>query len=159
MISIRRATAEDAQPIGAVFNAAVREGWTYLGELAREPMFPPEEWDKVVIEHAAPNALFVAVDEDGEVVGFSAVHSRECEMFLLFVHPGHAGRGVGRALLDAAHEELRAAGCHEGFLYTHEANKRALAVYEAAGYRRDGSVRESEFRGVHLREPRLVKPL
>ena len=80
-------------------------------------------------------------------------------MFLLFVHPKHAGRRVGRALLDAAHGALRDAGCREAFLYTHEENERALAVYEAAGYRRDGSVRESDFRGVHLREPRLVKPL
>jgi ribosomal protein S18 acetylase RimI-like enzyme len=120
---------------------------------------PPEEWDKTVIEHAPPNVLLVAIDESGNVVGFSAVHPREGEMFLLFVHPEHAGRGVGRALLDAAHEALRAAGCREAFLYTHEANERALAVYEASGYRRDGYVRESDFRGVHLREPRLVKSL
>jgi ribosomal protein S18 acetylase RimI-like enzyme len=80
-------------------------------------------------------------------------------MYLLFVHPEHAGRGVGRALLDVAHDALRAAGCREVFLYTHEQNERALAVYEAAGYRRDGTVRESDFRGIHLREPRLVKPL
>jgi ribosomal protein S18 acetylase RimI-like enzyme len=66
---------------------------------------------------------------------------------------------VGRSLLDAAHEALRAAGCREAFLYTHQENERALAVYEAGGYRRDGSVRESDFRGVHLREPRMVKPL
>jgi len=80
-------------------------------------------------------------------------------MFLLFVHPEHAGRGVGRTLLGAAHDALRTAGCREAFLYTHEQNMRAIAVYEAAGYRRDGSVRESDFRGVHLREPRMVRPL
>lgn len=159
MISIRRAVASDAQKIGAVFDAAVREGWTYLGDLAREPMFPPDEWDKLVVEHAPPNVLLVAIDEPGDVVGFTAVHPREGEMFLLFVHPKHAGRGVGRALLDAAHGALRDAGCREAFLYTHAENERALAVYEAAGYRRDGSVRESDFRGVQLREPRLVKPL
>jgi ribosomal protein S18 acetylase RimI-like enzyme len=159
MTSIRRAVASDAQKIGAVFDAAVREGWTYLGEIAREPMFPPDEWDKLVVEHAPPKVLLVAIDEPGDVVGFTAVHPREGEMFLLFVHPTHAGRGVGRALLDAAHGALRAAGCREAFLYTHEQNERGLTVYEAAGYRRDGSVRESDFRGVHLREPRLVKPL
>jgi RimJ/RimL family protein N-acetyltransferase len=80
-------------------------------------------------------------------------------MFLLFFHPGHASRGVGRELLEAGHEALRAPGCREVYLYTHEENERALAVYEAAGYRRDGAVRESDFRGVHLREPRLVKQL
>jgi ribosomal protein S18 acetylase RimI-like enzyme len=159
MASIRRAIPADAQMIGAVFDAAVREGWTYLGELARSPMFPPEEWDKVVMDHAPPNALLVAEDETGNLVGFTAVHPGEGEMYLLFVHPEHAGRGVGRALLDAAHEALRSAGCREAFLYTHQENKRAIAVYEAAGYRRDGSVRASDFRGVHLREPRFTKPL
>jgi ribosomal protein S18 acetylase RimI-like enzyme len=159
MISIRRGVAGDAQKIGAVFDAAVRETWTYLGELAREPMFPPDEWEKLVIDYAPPNALLVAVDEQDNIVGFSAVHTQDCEMFLLFVHPEHAGLGVGRALLDAAHEALRSAGCREVFLFTHEQNERSLAVYEAAGYRRDGSVRESDFRGVHLREPRLVKLL
>lgn len=159
MISIRPAVASDAQQIGAVFDAAVREGWTYLGDLAREPMFRPDDWDKLVAGHAAPNVLLVAIDEPDGVVGFTAVHPRDGEMFLLFVHPKHAGRGAGRALLDAAHEALRAAGRSEAFLYTHEQNQRALTVYEAAGYRRDGSVRESDFFGVHLREPRLVKPL
>jgi ribosomal protein S18 acetylase RimI-like enzyme len=77
----------------------------------------------------------------------------------LFVDPAAAGRGVGRRLLDAAHDALRDAGCGEAFLYTHEQNERALAVYRAAGYRPDGTVRESDFRGVALRELRLVKPL
>ena len=29
-VEVRRATADDAQAIGAVFDAAVRAGWTYL---------------------------------------------------------------------------------------------------------------------------------
>src|SRR5260370_13435611 len=122
-------------------------------------MLPAHEWEQLVVEHAAPNVLLVGVDERGEVVGFAAVHPREGEMYLLFVHPEHAGRGVGRTLLDAAHAALRAAGRRQAFLYTHEQNERALSVYEAAGYRRDGTVRESDFRGVRLREPRLVKAL
>jgi ribosomal protein S18 acetylase RimI-like enzyme len=159
MTTIRRAAAVDAQKIGAIFDAAVSAGWKYLGELARKPMFPPEEWDKLVTEHAPPNALFVAVNASDEILGFTAVHPQEGEMYLLFVHPTHAGLGVGRALLAAAHEVLRAAGCREAFLYTHEQNKRARAVYEGAGYRCDGTVRESDFRCVRLREPRLVKAL
>lgn len=159
MVSIRHAALADAQKIGAVFDAAVCEAWTYLGELARNPMFPPDEWEKTVIEHAPPNALLVAINEEGDLIGFTAVHPRDCEMYLLFVHPKHAGRGLGRVLLDAAHEALRVSGCHEAFLYTHEENKRAIAVYEAAGYRPDGSVRESDFRGIHLRELRFTKPL
>jgi RimJ/RimL family protein N-acetyltransferase len=45
------------------------------------------------------------------------------------------------------------------FLYVHEKNERALAVYAAAGYRPDGTDRVSDFRGTEIRELRLVKPL
>lgn len=158
-MTIRRAMAADARRIGEVFDAAVFAGWKYLGELASKPMFDAEEWDRVVAEHAPPNALFVAIDDSDQIAGFSAIHPQEGEMYLLFVHPDYAGRGIGRALLDAAHEGLRQAGCREAFLYTNEQNKRAQAVYEAAGYRRDGTIRETDFRGVLLREPRMVKTL
>ncbi len=39
------------------------------------------------------------------------------------------------------------------------ATDRARAVYAAAGYRPDGTVRESDSGGAPLRELRLVKPL
>jgi ribosomal protein S18 acetylase RimI-like enzyme len=158
-ISLRDATAADAQAIGAVFDASVRVGWSFLGDVARQPLFSPDDWDKLVIDHAPPNALLVAADEADRVVGYTAVHPDDGEMFLLFVDPAHGGRGIGRMLLSAAHNALRAAGCNEAFLFTHEQNERALAVYASAGYRPDGSSRESEFHGVATRELRLVKPL
>src|SRR3954466_3378522 len=98
--TIRRATAADAQAMGAVFDAAVRAGWAYLGDLAQTPMFPPDEWDKEVADHAPPNVMLVAV-ESTAIVGFVAVHPAEGELFLLFVNPEAAGRGIGRRLLDA----------------------------------------------------------
>lgn len=156
MIELRKARADDAQHIGAVFDAAVREGWRYMGELAQHPMFPPEEWDKLVAAHAPPNYLLVATVDQRQIVGFVAVHPPTCEMYLLFVHPAHSGQGVGRMLLDAGHAALQSGGCSEAFLYTHEQNERAIHVYQAAGYRRDGSVRESNFRGIDQREPRFV---
>ena len=78
---------------------------------------------------------------------------------LLFVHPAHAGRGIGRALLAAAHNALCAAGCKEAFLFVYEENERALAIYTAAGYRPDGSDRVSDFRGMRVCEVRLVTQL
>ncbi len=158
-ITLRPAVAADAAAIGGVFDAAVRAGWTYLGELIVDPIFTAQDWDRLVAEHLPPNVLLVAVDETDGVVGYTAVHPVDGEMFLLFVDPAHAGRGIGRTLLAAAHHALRAAGCREAFLFTHEQNERALAVYTAAGYRPDGSVRVSDFRGTQLRELRLVKQL
>jgi GNAT superfamily N-acetyltransferase len=78
---------------------------------------------------------------------------------ILFVHPDYAGLGIGRTLLAAAHDTLRTAGCREAFLFVHERNERALAVYTAAGYRPDESDRVSDFRGTRIREVRLVKRL
>src|SRR5438132_13160123 len=122
-------------------------------------MFTAAEWDKDVAGHAPPNLMLVATDEGGRVVGFTAVHPKDCEMYLLFVDPAASGRGVGRTLLAAADSALRAAGCREAFLYTHEQNERALHVYASAGYLPDGSIRETEVRGTRLRELPLVKRL
>lgn len=156
---VRLASAADAPAIGEVFDAAVAAGWTFLGDRAQERMFGPEDWDRLVADHAPPNVLLVATDEAAGVVGYAAVHPDDGEMYLLFVDPAHGGRGIGRMLLEAAHDALREAGCREAFLFTHEQNERALALYERAGYRRDGTSRESDFRGVAIRELRLVKEL
>jgi len=158
-IRLRRAESGDAQAIGAVFDASVRTGWAYLGELVRRPMFSGEDWEKFVADHAPPNVLLVAADESDRVVGYTAVHSEDGELFRLFVAPHYSGRGIGRMLLSAAHEALRSAGCREAFLFTEERNERALDVYARAGYRTDGTIRESDFRGTAIRELRLVKLL
>ncbi len=74
-------------------------------------MFTPQDWEQFVAHHAPPNLLLVAVDETDGVVGYTAVHPDDGEMYLLFVHPAHAGRGIGRTLLAAAHDALQSAGC------------------------------------------------
>ncbi|HEY6748975.1 MAG TPA: GNAT family N-acetyltransferase [Mycobacteriales bacterium] len=158
-VVIRPAVAGDAEAIGRVFDAAVRAGWTYLGAAAQQPMFDASDWDRLVADHAPPNVLLVAEDGAGRVVGFTAAHPADGELFLLFVDPAQGRRGVGRMLLSAAHDALRAAGCRQAYLYTHEQNERALATYAAVGYRPDGTARESDFRGIPIRELRLTTQL
>lgn len=53
--------------IGAAFDAAVRAGWTYLGDMAAEPMVGPEFWDQLVAGHQPPNVMLVAVDDSDGV--------------------------------------------------------------------------------------------
>jgi ribosomal protein S18 acetylase RimI-like enzyme len=159
LITVRPAVGADAAAIGAVFDAAVRAGWKYLGELVDQPMFTPEDWDQLVVDHAPPNVLLVADHQTDGVVGYTAAHPDDGEMFLLFVHPDYAGHGIGGTLLAAAHDALRARGCREAFLFTHEHNKKALAFYATAGYYPDGKDRVSDFRGTNIRELRLVKQL
>lgn len=158
-ITLRPAVHSDAPAIAAAFDAAVAVNWSYLGDLAARPMFTAREWEQLVSGHQPPRALLVAVDDTDGVVGYTAAHPEDGELFLLFVHPAHAGRGIGRALLGAAQDMLRAAGCPQAYLFVHEQNERAIAVYTAAGYRPDGTDRVSDFRGMRSRELRLVKPL
>ena len=113
-ITLRPAVSADAAAIGAVFDAAVRAGWTYLGELIAEPMFTPQDWDQLVADHMPPNVLLVAADETDGIVGYAAVHPADGEMFLLFVHPSYASRGIGRTLLAAAHDPEAAARVARG---------------------------------------------
>lgn len=84
-IMIRPTAREDAPAIGAVFDAAVRAGWTYLGDLVAEPMFTSQDWDRLVADHLLPDVLLVAVHQADGVVGYMAVHPADGEMFLLFV--------------------------------------------------------------------------
>src|SRR5207248_8498979 len=75
-----------------------------------EPMFTAEDSDQLVADHAPPKVLLVAEHHSDGVVGYTATHPHDGEMFLLFVHPDHARRGIGGTLLTAAHDSLRAAG-------------------------------------------------
>lgn len=86
-LTVRHAVAEDAQAIGVVFDAALRHGWSFLGEVVQQPMFAAEDWDQLVADHSPPNTLLVAADPVHGIVGYTAVHADTGEMFLLFVHP------------------------------------------------------------------------
>src|SRR5947207_8148349 len=71
-ITLRPAVREDATAIGAVFDAAVRAGWAYLGDLVAEPMFTSQDWDQLIADHLPPNMLLVAAGETNSVVGYTA---------------------------------------------------------------------------------------
>jgi GNAT superfamily N-acetyltransferase len=142
-VSFRAATAADAAALSAVFVAAGREAWGhFIGEEVWEAIEPP------ALER---EGMLVAEDEEG-ITGF--VRVTPCELDLIYTHPRVWGRGVGRALLDAGVEALRELGCTSATLWTEERNERPRRVYEAAGWRPDGEVREREWHGVPLRELR-----
>jgi GNAT superfamily N-acetyltransferase len=147
---LRTATPEDLPAIEALQHASARVAFAHIGPVDR--MQPPDfsSWFE-----AAETALVAELD--GAVVGFAFVGA--CELQLFYTHPDVWGRGIGRTLLAAAEDALRAAGCEEAIVYTEERNWRPLRVYEAAGWKPDGTVREREWLGVALREPRLRKRL
>jgi ribosomal-protein-alanine N-acetyltransferase len=76
-------------------------------------------------------------------VGFLLIRltGEEAEVLTLAVRPEARGRGLGRALIEAALAHARAAGASGMFLEVAADNAPALALYERAGFARLGTRR------------------
>src|SRR5258706_4991186 len=71
-------------------------------------------------------------EDQGRIAGFSAGDTRDGSVWALFVDPAREGRGVGRALLQAALNALRHAGHNTATLSTGPGT-RAEQFYRRAG--------------------------
>jgi ribosomal protein S18 acetylase RimI-like enzyme len=76
------------------------------------------------------------------------------EVYAIYLAPSALGRGLGRALMDAALAELAAAGLATVVLWVLTANASARRFYERAGFRPDGAVRTLDFDGTPIEEIR-----
>jgi GNAT superfamily N-acetyltransferase len=122
---------------------AVPEEHDELEELQRRASLElPEYRDQLI---ANPDAIYlpqgqiangqvIVAELDGEVAGFAAVVGGELDG--LFVEPDLWGRGVGRALVDAATHEARKRGLALKVI----ANPRARRFYEHCGFSLEGDV-------------------
>ena len=119
-----------------------------------------------------PDHRLVAVDEDGEVVGWAAASavSDRCAYagvieHSVYVDPAAQGRGIGRALLLALLDDARVKGVWTVQSGIFPENETSLAVHAAAGFRVVGTrerlgrmtygPRAGEWRDVVLVEKRL----
>jgi GNAT superfamily N-acetyltransferase len=108
----------------------------------------------------------LVADEDGELLGLTACgESRDPdagddvgEVRTLFVAAGGWRRGVGRALMTAALDDLRARGYSEATVWSFADNERANRFYEASGFTRDGAERTEEV-WAHITEFRYRRGL
>jgi ribosomal protein S18 acetylase RimI-like enzyme len=129
--TLRPATDADAGVVSAVLTAAGVEAWgSFLGS----------ERVADATRDARHPADLVAEDDDG-VFAFVAWDAGSGEITRLYTHPRGWGRGAGRALLDAALDALRTAGCAQAWLSTEERNARAVRFYSAHGWRIEGPAR------------------
>jgi ribosomal protein S18 acetylase RimI-like enzyme len=84
----------------------------------------------VAVSDGRPDARSIAI-----VTWSEDPAAADAEVRVLLVAEGARGRGVGRALLDAAVAALRAAGVRRAWLVTTNDNLAALALYQKAGWR------------------------
>ena len=123
---IRKATLADRPRISEV-RLAVRENRLSQASVAK--VDSTADW---IFE----NATFW-VWEEGAVQGFSVADPRDGTIFGLFIHPDFEGRGIARALLPRACEDLRAAGFAAATLTT-GAGTRAERFYRENGWEETG---------------------
>jgi len=134
MITIRRAVRDDAAAIGRVHV----ETWqsAYAGLLPDAMLAGMSDvrhaamWSHTLADKAEARGVFVADDEDMGVVGFGScgpvrdtpegldgIESRVGEVYLLYVEPDFQNQGIGRRLLDALFQQLRADGFDTAVLW------------------------------------------
>ena len=91
------------------------------------------------------SVVFLALDGEGEGLGFTQLYPSFssvslCRLWILydlFVAPGARRLGVGRALMEKAHEFAAETGGGFVELSTAKDNYQAQALYESLGYVRD----------------------
>jgi GNAT superfamily N-acetyltransferase len=114
-----------------------------LEELQRRAAFELPEYREQLIDNAdeiylpagqIANGQVIVAELDGEIAGFAAVVGGELDG--LFVEPDLWGRGIGRALVDAATHEARKRGLALAVI----ANPRARRFYEHCGFSLEGEV-------------------
>lgn len=124
---IRLAVHENVMPESIV----LRDGWT------------PER----VADCFRPGRRGWVVEQDGDAVAFSIADAESHSIWALFVLPGFEGRGLGRALLDAAVNWLWSEGVERVWLET-DPNSRAAGFYSRLGWQATSTTPKGETRFV-----------
>ena len=158
-ITIRALAATDWPAVRRIYEAGIA---TNNATLERQA----PEWDAWDRGHR-PDCRFVAVDGDGEVVGWAALSPMSGRAVYggvawesVYVAPEAQGRGVGSALLATIVAASEAAGVWTLQAGVLTENAASLAVHERAGFRRVGTQRrlgrdaEERWRDVVLFERR-----
>ena len=143
MTEVHPATSDDLLPAARVRVASWRAAFTGL--------VPQDFLDSMDVDAiaagwsesiAAGRSRLHVAHADGIVVGYAGVGPerddsapvRTGELYALFVDPRAWGRGVGRALTDAALADLRESSADRVWLWVLEANVRARRFYEWYGF-------------------------
>lgn len=95
---------------------------------------------------AAPNAVLLVAKVEGALAGYALVALRKgsavARLYSIGIDPAFRGRNLGLALLKAAEKAARAHGAGAMRLEVRSRNRRAIALYEAKGYRRFGRIED-----------------
>jgi ribosomal protein S18 acetylase RimI-like enzyme len=93
-----------------------------------------------------PNIIILVAEQDGEVIGYTyagvegtdymSLRGPAGVLYDIVVDPAYRRQGVGRLLLDATVEALKARGAPRVVLSTAERNTSAQHLFDRTGFRR-----------------------
>jgi ribosomal protein S18 acetylase RimI-like enzyme len=140
-LAVRKALEEDLFGAAVARIASWRAAFTGLVPQdfldAMDPAKIAAGWKDSIA--AGRSRLHVAA-EGNQIVGYAGVGPARDgpadtgELYALFVHPHHWGKGAAKLLTDAAIADLKDTGCREVWLWVLEANARARAFYGRYGF-------------------------
>jgi ribosomal protein S18 acetylase RimI-like enzyme len=167
-IQLRPAAPADAGQIAAVHVRSWQVG--YRGLLPDEyldRLRPEERAERYLLGTEDPSQPYTMVAiEKGAICGFATTAPArdsdaqgQGELCALYVDPASWGRGVGRALLFAAHRRLAGRAFDHGVLWVLVGNERAQRFYRAHGWAADGSRRLDHVWGAAVDEVRYRREL
>ena len=168
MIEVRPAVPEDAHDVACVH---VRSWQSAYRGLIYQPYLDglePESWaDRYTFGRMGIGLPFTQVAVDGSTIcglattGLSRDEdlSNFGELMAIYVDPAHVGTGVGRLLIAAARERLRAVGVGQAALWVLDGNGRARRFYERDGWSFDGTRRTRTYGNEPVQEVRYRRTL
>jgi ribosomal protein S18 acetylase RimI-like enzyme len=148
-VTIRHATAKDAALIADLSRQTFYETFAAQNTAADMEKFMQEQFTReaLMAEVGAAGNLFLLAFLDEEPVGYARLRETETpgemELARIYAVAAALGKGVGKALMQAAIALARAQGKHTIWLGVWEHNQRAIRFYTTWGFEKVG---EHDFR-------------
>jgi len=142
---IRLAQEDDAEELA---QADYDTSSSQEGLLAAMPHEIPVSAFRSKIKQLRVHGLYVVMESQGQLVGHLILEplglsaTRHVSQLTVVVHPGHTGRGYGKALMEYAIDWARkSAGVEKIELRVRSTNYRAIGLYESLGFAREGQLK------------------
>ncbi len=144
-ISLRLATATDAEQIREIYNYEVQHTIATF-DLVPRTLADQQQW---LADRSGAFATIVAVDATSTIVGFGALSAykeraayRTSVENSVYVRRGRHGEGIGRQLLSELLATASRSGFHTVFARINAASEASVALHRACGYELVGIERE-----------------
>jgi ribosomal-protein-alanine N-acetyltransferase len=121
-LHVEPAETRDAKDLARIHGQSFYRGW------------PTADFQSFLEDRNTP--AYIACDAKRRIAGFALIRTvaDEAELLTIAVEPRWRGKGVGRALMEAAFADLMMSPARRMFLEVDEQNHAAIRLYEKLGF-------------------------